>query len=99
MAALVIIILALGTIVALASKLTGKGHDTPIVEKQTCSTCNGDNTKCEQDCMMEDEVEMFADTLYTMRHDEVAAWCRSLNLRGIQLPDQLKDEVVMLVSE
>ena len=126
MAALVIIILALGTIVALASKLTGKGHDTPIVEKQTCSTCNGDNAKCEQDCMMEaatqpieyfedeeldafrgrpsdsytdDEVEMFADTLYTMRHDEVAAWCRSLNLRGIQLPDELKDEVVMLVSE
>ena len=126
MAALVIIILALGTIVALASKLAGKDHDSPIVEKQTCATCNGDNTKCEQDCMMEaatqpieyfedeeldafrgrpsdsytdDEVEMFADTLYTMRHDEVAAWCRSLNLRGIQLPDQLKDEVVMLVSE
>ena len=51
------------------------------------------------DSYTDDEVEMFADTLYTMRHDEVAAWCRSLNLRGIQLPDQLKDEVVMLVSE
>ena len=123
MAALVIIILALGTIVALASKLTGKGHDTPIVEKQTCSTCNGDNAKCEQDCMMEastkpieyfddeeldafsgrqsdsytdDEAELFSDVLYTMRQDEVAAWCRSLHLRGIELPDQIKDEVYML---
>ena len=31
-----------------------------------------------------------------MRQDEVAAWCRSLHLRGIELPDQIKDEVYML---
>ena len=47
----------------------------------------------------DEEVEQFADVLYTMRQDEVAAWCRSLNLRGISLPDQIKDEVVMMVSD
>ena len=43
-----------------------------------------------------DEAELFSDVLYTMRQDEVAAWCRSLHLRGIELPDQIKDEVYML---
>lgn len=47
----------------------------------------------------DDEAEQFADVLYTMRQNEVAAWCRSLNLRGISLPDQIKDEVVMMVSD
>ena len=42
------------------------------------------------------EAEQFSDILYTMRQDEVAAWCRSLHLRGIELPDQIKDEVYML---
>ena len=47
----------------------------------------------------DDEAEQFSDVLYTMRQDEVAAWCRSLNLRGIQLPNQIKDEVVMIISD
>lgn len=50
------------------------------------------------DSYNDDEVEQFADVLYTMRQDEVAAWCRSLHLRGIELPDQLKDEVFALLS-
>ena len=37
--------------------------------------------------------------LYTMRSEEVAGWVRSLALRGVELPDGLKDEVVMIVSE
>ena len=45
------------------------------------------------------EAELFADVLYTMRPDEVAAWMRSLNLRGINLPDQLKDEVILLIGD
>ena len=47
----------------------------------------------------DEEVEMFSDVLYTMRPDEVAEWCRSLNLRGINLPDQIKDETFMLVED
>ena len=46
----------------------------------------------------DDEVREFADVLYTMREEEVAGWCRSLHLRGINLPDQLKDEVYAFVS-
>ena len=43
--------------------------------------------------------EMFAEVVYTMCAGEVAAWCRSLNLRGIELPDQIKDEVMMLMND
>ena len=36
---------------------------------------------------------MFRDVLYTTLDVEVAGWIRSLQLRGIELPDDLKDEV------
>lgn len=45
------------------------------------------------------EVEAFEEILYTMRAEEVAGWVRSLQLRGVELPDALKDEVVMIVTE
>ena len=44
------------------------------------------------------ETEQFREVLYTMRPDEVAGWNRSLALRGINVPDQLKDELVMLIG-
>lgn len=47
----------------------------------------------------DEEVEEFAEVLHTMRQEEVAGWCRSLTLRGIHLPDQLKDETVMLIDD
>ena len=50
------------------------------------------------DAYTDDEVEQFADVLYTMRQDEVAEWCRSLTLRGINLPNQLKDETLILID-
>lgn len=45
------------------------------------------------------EVQEFADVLYTLRSEEVVGWVRSLQLREIELPDQLKDEIVMIVGE
>ena len=33
------------------------------------------------------------------REDEVAAWVRSLQLRGVNLPDELKDQVLLIVGE
>ena len=50
------------------------------------------------DSYSDDEVEQFAYILHTMRPDEVAAWTRSLTLRGISLPDQLKDEMILLME-
>ncbi len=46
----------------------------------------------------DEEVGEFSDVLYTMRPDEVKGWWRSLTLRGIALPNDLKDEVIGFVS-
>ena len=125
---LVLSIIVLGIVVALCDKLFHHGgtHDGVVQPASSCSTCNGESEKCEQECMMEaavkpveyyddeeldafkgrrsaeytdDEAEQFSYVLYTMRPEEVAGWCRSLNLRGVELPDQVKDEVVMIVSD
>lgn len=47
----------------------------------------------------EEETELFRDVLYTTKDDEVAGWVRSLQLRGIELPDDLKDEVFLIIGE
>ncbi|MFZ1236076.1 MAG: hypothetical protein WAR39_03600 [Prevotella sp.] len=46
----------------------------------------------------DEEVAAFSEVLYTMNQKEVKDWNRSLILRGINLPDQLKDEVILLIS-
>ena len=111
---------------ALINKLTTRSDDPPISIGVSCDTCDGTNSKCEQECMLEAsvkpieyfddeeldkfagrpsgnyseiEIEQFAEVLYTMRTDEVAPWMRSLNLRGVSLPDQLKDEVLLLMGD
>lgn len=123
---LVIAILALGVITAIIGYFSNRHEEeAPIVEGVSCNTCNGENTKCEQECMMEaatkdieyyddeeldqfkgrnsdsysdEEVELFSEVLYTMQPQEVAGWNRSLILRGINLPDPLKDEVIAFLD-
>ncbi len=46
----------------------------------------------------EDEEE-FREILYTMRDDEVAGWVRSLQLRGVNIPEGVRDEVLMIVAD
>ena len=124
---LIIALIVLGLASALIGLFTQrKGEEESLKEGVSCNTCNGENTKCEQECMMEaatkeieyyddeeldmykgraaddyseEEVEQFAEVLYTMKPEEVAGWNRSLILRGINLPDQLKDEVISFLSE
>lgn len=122
-----ILILAVGGIVVggLQFFFSSK-NDGQVVEKPTCSTCNGEDSRCEQECMMEaatkpieyyddeeldrfanrpsnsytdEEAEDFREVLYTMKPDDVKGWNRSLILRGISIPDQIKDEVVILLGE
>lgn len=124
---LIIALVALGMVSALFGILSQrKGErETPLQEGVSCNTCTGENTKCEQDCMMEaatkeieyyddeeldtykgrpsdsysdEEVEEFAEILYTMQPKDVAGWSRSLILRGINLPNQLKDEVIAFIK-
>ena len=52
----------------------------------------------ESDSYSDDEAEAFREVLYTMRPNEVAGWNRSLILRGINVPDQVKDELLMLLE-
>ena len=52
----------------------------------------------EADDYTDEEVEEFSEVLYTMQPEEVAGWNRSLILRGINLPNQLKDEVINFLS-
>ena len=47
----------------------------------------------------EEEIEEFREVLYSTQEVEVAGWCRSLQLRGIELPDELKDELFLIVGE
>lgn len=51
------------------------------------------------DAYFPDEIEEFREVLYTMREDEVAGWVRSLQLRAVELPDSVKEEVLMIVGE
>ena len=45
------------------------------------------------------QADEFRDVFYTMRDEDVAGWVRSLQLRGIALPDELKEEVFLIVGE
>ncbi len=50
------------------------------------------------DSYNEEESELFAEVLHTMWETDVAGWVRSLQLREIELPDNLKDEVMLLLN-
>ncbi|EGJ70894.1 hypothetical protein Bcop_0676 [Bacteroides coprosuis DSM 18011] len=47
----------------------------------------------------EKQADMFRDVFYTMQETDVAGWVRSLMLRGIGLPNSIKDEVFLIVGE
>lgn len=47
----------------------------------------------------DEEVEEFAEVMYTLQPSDVTGWNRSLILRGVNVPDQLKDELVALLSD
>lgn len=51
------------------------------------------------DSYTEQEVERFAEVLYTLRSEEVKGWSRSLTLRGINIPDSLKDELLLMMGK
>ena len=126
---LLLALVALGLLAALLGMLSRKtednGPDVVQADAASCATCNGEDERCEQECMLEaavkpieyyddeeldqyrgrpsdgytdSEAEEFADVLYTMKPEEVKGWNRSLILRQINLPNQLKDEVIMMMK-
>ena len=115
----------LGVVAAIANRYSNSSETPSPTDTADCGSCDGTNTKCEQECMLEasvkaieyfddeeldaykgrtadsytdDEAEEFREVLYTMRPEEVKDWNRSLILRGVNLPNQLKDEVIMMIE-
>ncbi len=50
------------------------------------------------DTYNDEETEQFAEILETLRPNEVKEWSRSLILRGINMPDGIKDEFIALAE-
>lgn len=50
------------------------------------------------DAYTAEEEDEFREVLYTTLTHEVGDWLRSLQLRGIELPEGLRDEALMLIG-
>ena len=46
-----------------------------------------------------EETEQFRDVLLTLLPADVAPWARSIQLRGIRLPAEVREELIMMVAE
>lgn len=53
----------------------------------------------EADGYSEEETEQFRDVLLTLLPEDIAGWARSLQLRGITLPAEVREELLMIVAE
>lgn len=123
---LVIALIVLGVVVGVVAKFSSGEDDVPVVTAEgDCASCNGDNTRCMHDCIMEAsvrdvvyyddeeldiyagrpedrytkaEVERFRDVLLTMRPEEVAGWSVSLSRRGITPPEEIRDEILLMME-
>lgn len=47
----------------------------------------------------EPEIEEFRNVLLTLLPTDIAGWARSITLRGITLPQPVRDELLMIVAE
>ena len=122
----IIVIVSLTLLGIIAAISQRHDDDAPVVLTDSCATCNGDNDKCEQECMLEaatheieyyddeeldsyagrdaddytdDEAAQFREILMTLHPSDIKGWNRSLILRHINVPNQIKDELLMLLSE
>ncbi len=47
----------------------------------------------------EAQIEQFRDVLFTLLPGDIAGWARSLQLRGIELPEIVRQELLLIVAE
>lgn len=47
----------------------------------------------------EEETEEWRDILLTLRPEEIAGWARSVQLRELQMPASIRDELLLIISE
>lgn len=46
-----------------------------------------------------EQLAEFEEVLFTLKEDEIAAWLKSLQLRGVTPPDSVREQALMIVSE
>lgn len=51
------------------------------------------------DAYTPEEIEEFRDVLLTLLPTDIAPWARSIQLRGITLPSEVREELLMIVAE
>ena len=44
------------------------------------------------------DIEEFRNVLYTMQKDEVNLWIKCLEKRQIEIPEQIKDEILLILQ-
>lgn len=53
----------------------------------------------EADSYTPQEIELFRDVLLTLRPEDAPGWSKSIQLRGITLPNEVREELLMIVGE
>ena len=92
---------------------TREGQGGGSSEEGSSFICCGQHAVCEKELLMkaasapidyfdDEELDRFqgrpADSYTEAEEDEVGDWLRSLQLRGIELPEALRDEAVLLMN-
>lgn len=47
----------------------------------------------------EEEIEEWRDILLTLRTEEIAGWARSIQLRELEMPTAIRDELLLIIAE
>lgn len=47
----------------------------------------------------DEETDKFREILYTMRAEDVPEWIHSLQLRCVEIPQRLKDELILIIND
>ncbi|MGB4671387.1 MAG: phospholipase [Bacteroidales bacterium] len=76
-------------------KLDLKSNDKNYFDDEELDRFHGRSS----DSYTEIEVEEFRYVLYTMRQEEVRDWVGCLQIREVELPDQLKEECISMMNE
>lgn len=47
----------------------------------------------------EEEIKLFNDVFYTLKEGDVSGWLKSMQIREIEIPQNLKDEALFIIQE
>lgn len=52
-----------------------------------------------QESYSDEDINCFENIFYTLKEYDVAGWLKSLQIRGIELPDKVKEEALLIMKE